>query len=365
MLGTKVNPALLLARRYAALCTHFAIAAVIVTAILMLASGLRAARAADDSSAVLAEIGSHKITQQEVDARIKVQLYNARRSALDDLVDDYLLQQAARKERLSVSDYLKREVDDKAAANVTDSSARQFYEQNKNNMQSLKRAPYEAVKNQLIGYLRQREPATVRAELLARLREQAGVKVLLPAPRVEVATGDNPGLGPVNTPVTVIEFADFQCPFCGRAEDTVKAMRAKYGDKVRLVFMDFPLSFHANALPAANAARCAGEQNKFWQYHDGLFANQSRLASDDLKATASKIGLDTTSFNACLDKRKYDAAIQHDLAEGQQAGVTGTPTFFINGREMTGAQPLPKFDEIIEEELAQADHGAKQTAAAR
>ncbi len=340
-------------------------AAAIVATGLAFVMGVRPAAAAD-ANPVLAEIGSHKITQQEVDAKIKVQLYDARKGALDDMVDDYLLQRAAKKDKLSVSDYLKREVNDKVAADITDASAKKFYDDNKDKIAALKTVPYDKIKDRLIAALRQRDAQTQREELMARLRKQAGVKVLLQPPRIAVAAdASHPTLGPNNAPVKVIEFADFQCPFCRRAEDTLKAMREKYGDKVQLVYMDFPLSFHNHAMQAASAARCAGEQNKFWQYHDALFADQSKLAPAELKATAKKLGLDSRKFDACLDKSKYDAAIQKDLAEGRKLSVSGTPTFFIDGRQLVGAQPLPKFQEIIDDELAQAgNHGAKKTAAA-
>lgn len=338
--------------------------AIAIAAGFALATGGRPAAAAE-SGPVLAEVGSHKITQQQVDAKIKVQLYDARKSALDQMVDEYLLEQAAKKENLSVADYLKREVDDKVSASVTDASAKKFYDQHKSQIPALKSVSYAKIKDRLIAALRQREAENEREELLARLRKQDGVKILLQAPRVAVATAGRPTLGPKDAPVTVVEFGDFQCPFCRRSEDTVKAMRKKYGDKVRLVFLDFPLSFHDHAMQAASAARCAQAQGKFWQYHDALFADQSKLAPADLKATAKKLGLNTKEFDACLDKGKYDAAIKEDLAEGHKLNVNGTPTFFIDGRPLVGAQPLPKFEQIIDEELAQTGgNGAKKTAAA-
>jgi protein-disulfide isomerase len=131
-------------------------------------------------------------------------------------------------------------------------------------------------------------------------------------------------------------------------------VRLKYGDRVRLVFVDFPLGFHNNAIGAANAARCAGEQGKFWQYHDALFAEQAKLAPDDLKATAKKLGLDATKFDVCLDRARYDNAINRDVELGHKLNVTGTPAFFINGRPLEGAQPELKFTEVIDEELASA-----------
>lgn len=348
----------------ARLCGRYLTAAAVAAVAIALSAGVQPAAAAD-ANPVLATIGGRKITQQEVDAKITLQLYDARKGALDEIVDDYLLQQAARKEHLSAADYVKREVDDKVAADVTDASAKKFYDQNKDRIPALKTLSYDKVKDRLIAALRQRDTQQQREELLARLRKQYAVKVLMQPPRLQVASAGHPTLGPKGAPVKVVEFADFQCPFCKRAEDTVKAMREKYGDKVQLVFMDFPLSFHQHAMQAASAARCAGEQDKFWQYHDALFADQSKLAPADLKATAKKLGLDTAKFDACLDKGTYDAAIQQDVAEGRKLNVTGTPTFFIDGRQLVGAQPLPQFQEIIDGELAQAgNHGVKKTAAA-
>lgn len=324
------------------------------------------ATAATDSGPVLAEIGNHKITQQEVDSKIKVQLYDARKEAVDQMVDDYLLQQAAKKEKLSVDDYIKREVDDKAAAEVNDATAKKFYDDNKDKIPALKAAGlYDKIKDRLIAALRQRDAQEQHEQLLARLRKDAGAKILLEAPRISVnLSAGHPTLGPKDAPVTMIEFADFQCPFCKRSEDAVKAVHEKYGDRVRLVFMDFPLSFHPHAMPAANAARCAGEQDKFWQYHDALFANQAKLEPNDLKATAKTLGLDTAKFNACFDKNQYSQAIQKDVDEGRKLNVTGTPTFFIDGREIVGAEPTENFENIIDQELAKNGDHNKKTAAA-
>ena len=326
------------------------------------------ARAAADSGPVLAEVGSHKITQQEVDSKIKIQLYDARKEALDQMVDDYLIQQAAKKEKLSIADYVKREVDDKAVADVNDATAKKFYDENKDKIPALKNAgSYDKIKDRLIAALRQRDAQQQHEQLLARLRKEGGAKILLEAPRINVNLGaaGHPTLGPKNAPVTVIEFADFQCPFCKRSEDAVMAIHQKYGDRIQLVFMDFPLSFHPHAMPAANAARCAEAQGKFWQYHDALFGDQSKLEPGDLKATAKKLGLDMTKFNACFDKSQYDQAIQKDLEEGHRLNVNGTPTFFIDGREIVGAQPTENFVSIIDQELAKNGDHNKKTAAAK
>jgi protein-disulfide isomerase len=339
----------------------------LIAVALALAIPARAA-AATGSDPVLAQIGGHKITQQEVDSKIKVQLYDARKEALDQMVDDYLLQRAAQKEKLSVSDYVKREVDDKVAADINDATAKKFYDENKDKIPAIKSAgSYDKIKDRLIAALRQRGAQQQHEQLIARLRKDGGAKILLEPPRINVnmSAAGHPTLGPKNAPVTVIEFADFQCPFCKRSEDAVKAIHEKYGDRIQLVFMDFPLSFHPHAMPAANAARCANAQGKFWQYHDALFADQSKLEPTDLKATAKTLGLDTAKFNACFDKNQYGDAIQKDLEEGHKLNVNGTPTFFIDGREIVGAQPPENFVSIIDQELAKngGDHNKKTAAA--
>lgn len=183
---------------------------------------------------------------------------------------------------------------------------------------------------------------------------------MLTAPRIDVKTAGHPELGAKDAPITIVEFSDFQCPFCGRAEPTLKQVREKYGDKVRVIYMDFPLGIHDHALDAASAGRCAGEQGKFWQFHDAMFADQTKLTPADLKANAKKLGLDTAKFNDCLDKGKYKAEIESDLAQGKDLGIDGTPAFFINGRPLTGAQPFEKFQSTIDEELA---GGSKQASA--
>jgi protein-disulfide isomerase len=147
-------------------------------------------------------------------------------------------------------------------------------------------------------------------------------------------------------------FSDYECPYCKRGEDVVAQVMSTYGDKIRLVFRDYPLPFHANARPAAEAAKCANAQGKFWEYHDKLFANQASLGVEDLKRYAGEVGLDQAQFDSCVGERKFQNDVQADLDAGQQVGVDGTPAFFINGRMLSGAQPFEAFKSVIDEELA-------------
>jgi protein-disulfide isomerase len=174
------------------------------------------------------------------------------------------------------------------------------------------------------------------------------------APRTSVAvTGDDPSEGSATAPVTLVEYSDFQCPFCGRVMPTLKELRTKYGDKVRIVWKDFPLTqIHPQAFVAAQAGNCAREQGKFWEYHDRLFANQQALQPEFLKKYAGEVGLDTAKFNACLDSSKYEARVQESLGAGNRLGITSTPTVFVNGRMINGAQPIDVFQAVIDDELA-------------
>jgi protein-disulfide isomerase len=167
---------------------------------------------------------------------------------------------------------------------------------------------------------------------------------------VKVAA-DDPGKGPATAPVQIVEFSDFQCPFCSRVVDTVKKIEDVYGDKVRVVFKQFPLPMHNQAAKAAEAAECAREQGKFWEMHDKLFANQRALAPENLKQYAADLTLDKDKFAACLDQSKMKDGIAKDMAAGSAAGVTGTPAFFVNGRFVSGAVPFENFKQLIDEEL--------------
>jgi len=173
----------------------------------------------------------------------------------------------------------------------------------------------------------------------------------LEPPRLNVSAASGPSKGAVNAPIQLIEFSDFQCPYCLRARATVRKVLETYGDRIHFVYRHYPLPSHPGARPAAEASECAAEQGKFWQYHDRLFDDPSRLSGTELKQQAAAVGVDMTRFNTCVDSRKYKAQVDADLKDGDEAGVNGTPAFFINGRMLSGAQPFEAFKRIIDEEL--------------
>jgi len=179
--------------------------------------------------------------------------------------------------------------------------------------------------------------------------------------RYKIPTDGFPSLGPANAPITLVEFADFQCPFCRQWEqETYKPLLDAYPGKIRIVYRDFPLtSIHPNAMPAAEAGQCANEQGKFWDYHDKLFSSDindqfsnNTLTEDSYKQIAQDLGLDMAKFDACLTSNKYQKAIQADMDFAANLGINSTPTFFINGLAVIGAQPLSSFQNVIDKELA-------------
>jgi len=174
---------------------------------------------------------------------------------------------------------------------------------------------------------------------------------------VEVSVDDDPVKGSQNAPVTIIEFSEYQCPFCKKYIDgAYPKIISEYINtgKVKYVFRDFPLGFHSNAKPAAMAAECAHEQDKFWEYHDLLFENQDSLSIENYKKWAADLGLDSEQFDDCLDTEKYKEEVEADLVDGQKYGVSGTPAFFINGKLISGAQPYTAFKQAIEEALEES-----------
>jgi len=177
--------------------------------------------------------------------------------------------------------------------------------------------------------------------------------------RTAVATEGRPSTGAEDAPVTIVEFSDFQCPYCATMVSTLKEIEKNYKDQVRIVYLQFPLTrIHPNAQKAAEASLCANEQNQFWQMHDALFADQAKLGVDELRRKAEKLSLDMAAFNACLDGGKYASAVRADIAEGIKAGVNGTPAFLVNGRLFSGSRPYDELQKVVEDELQRA--AAKQ-----
>lgn len=307
-----------------------------------------------DSNTPVAEINGVPITEKELNekigdrlTRIKSQVFDIQRQGINAIINEKVLEDAAKKDGTSVQELLKKNVNDKVGE-ITDAEAKDFYEKNKARFRD---RTYDQLKDNIKRQLFAQKSAVFRNNYLDRLKEDAKIKVFLTRPTIDVSVDDDPMLGKKDAPVTIIEFTDYQCPFCGRARPTVKQIVETYGDKVHYVLRDFPLNFHPQAQKAAEAAQCAGEQDKYWDYSNILWQNQRALDIPNLKKYAKQVGLDQKKFDECLDSGKMSPEVQKDLADGSKAGVTGTPSFFINGQMLTGARPFEQFKEIIDMEL--------------
>ena len=171
--------------------------------------------------------------------------------------------------------------------------------------------------------------------------------------RVNVSTDGDPSIGPSDAPITIVEFSDYQCPYCQAwYQQTFDQLMANYPDKILFVYRDLPLPGHPESLPAAEAANCAGEQGAYWKFHNDLFSGQYSLSRAAYEQYASDLGLDTAAFSACLDDHRYQAEVKADYADAVSIGLSGTPSFVINGRILVGAQPFEQFKEIIDADLA-------------
>src|SRR5262245_24919977 len=310
------------------------------------------------ASEPLAEVDGVAITAEEVEkplapqvSKLEEQIYNLKRQRLDALINDKLLEKEAAKRKLTVPALLDTEVTAKVGL-VTEQEIEKFYQDNKAQI----KGEEPQLREQIRAYLQNQKLAARREEFLTSLRSQAKVVVNLKPPpiqRIEVSMQGAPFRGGEKAPVTIVEFSDFHCPFCRRVISTLTQIESKYGDKIKLVFRDFPIeSLHPGATKAHEAARCAGEQGNFWPYHGKLFAREPNSSPETFKGIAKEVGLNENSFETCLGSGKFQAAIKQDIAEGNRVGVGGTPAFFINGRMISGAQPLEAFTRVIDDELA-------------
>ncbi len=305
-------------------------------------------------SDVVATINGQPVTMAEVEAEAGAQLISARqtlheaeRSAVERVVIDRVVEAEASKRGVTPEQMFQTEVVDKAPK-PTDEEVRAFYDENQARMPG----PFEQVEPQIRQMLTQQKAEARAGAFIEELRTAANVEVkikpfVLEVPRREGAHRK----GSAEAPIQIIEFSDFQCPYCAKAEDSVQKVLEHYGDKVAITYRHWPLSFHGDAHLAAQAAECAGEQGKFWEYHQILFDNMQALKRQHLVEYASTAGADADAFTTCLDSGKYAEVVDKDLADGAAVGMNGTPGFYINGEFLNGAQPFEAFQAIIDRQL--------------
>jgi protein-disulfide isomerase len=294
------------------------------------------------------------ITLKDVDAKLGSQLkqiekqkMELRMQAAEQIALEALAKAEAAKVNQTDDQWVKAQLEAKLPP-PSEADINKVFEENKAKMPP--GATVESMREQIIGFLQKDKSREVAMKLFDELKTKGNYQLLLEEPRVKVdATG--PARGPEGAKVTIVEFSDFECPFCARAEESVNQVMEKYAGKVRLVFRHFPLNFHPNAPKAAEASMCANDQGKFWEMHKTLFANNKALGVEDLKKHAAAVGLDVAKFNECLDGGKMKGIVDADTKAGGEAGVSGTPAFFINGKLLSGAQPASEFEKIIDAEL--------------
>jgi protein-disulfide isomerase len=293
-----------------------------------------------DRARVLATVNDKKITIDDIETslrplifNVQEQVYTLRKQDLELKVNDTLLGQEAQKKGVTTKALLDTEVSAKLPP-VTDAQAQTFYNENKDRISG----EFAQLKPQIIQYMQEEKEQEATLAFAQQLRRASTVQINLTAPEspaFSIATDDQPAKGTANALVTIVEFTDFECPSCARQHPVLERIVNEYGDRVRLVVRDFPLSQHANARKAAEAAEAAREQGKYWEYAGVLFRNQSALSVDKLRQYATDLGLDRARFDASLDSGKLAAKVQRDIHDGRKLGLNGTPTLFINGKRLS------------------------------
>ncbi len=306
------------------------------------------------NSAVVLEINGKKFTFSEFEQKRPAALFQARntfyqsaRKAAEEYVDSYLLEQQAAAEHVTVAELLERHVNNVIAKDPPEDALRVYYE----GVDTTE--PYEAVRPQILSHIRQKRLDKAKAEYLKTLHDQAKIAIRMSPPRASISLKDTPLRGPQDAPVTIIEYADYECPYCQQIQPVLDKLETEYKGKVAFAYKDAPLPMHPHAQKAGEAARCAGAQGKYWEYHDLLFASKA-LEIPQLKEGAATLKLDTQAFDKCLTSGEQEKAVKAQLAEAQTFQLQGTPSFFINGIFFSGSLTSEQFHTVIDDELKAA-----------
>lgn len=312
----------------------------------------------DDAVVMKYEGGTIKAgdVKERVDAKLKTLAEEAieeyKRNAQQVLVKR-LLDQEAKKLGLANGDALLQQKAEQAV--VTEAELEQFMKENKARLKGYKDPQTgktrDISKEEIRSFLSQRKKSESQQSFISGLMAKANSKMVLEVPRIVIPVDDSPFKGGKSAKVVIHEFSDFQCPYCSKAKELVDRLHKEYGDKVKILFRDFPLSFHPEAKPAAVSAICAQEQGKFWEMHDKIFDNQKAMNKENYSKWAGELGLDIAKYTKCVaDPSKADK-ITADMKVAESLGVNSTPTFFVNGRKIPSALPFTQFKAMIDEEL--------------
>ncbi|MBI1861879.1 MAG: thioredoxin domain-containing protein [Deltaproteobacteria bacterium] len=302
---------------------------------------------------VVAEYNGKKVTASEAFAQVKTRLfdleeemYRTKEQAINDFVEQRLLDGEAKKQNLSIDALVEKEAGGDVG-DVADKDVEEFL-----TSKGLSLKDPRVRKDDVKDYLKYRKKFEKRQNFVQKLRMAANVKLMMKepeSPKLTVDVAGYPTWGNANAPVTIVEFSDYQCPFCARAVPTLDRIKKEYGpDKVKIVFRDMPLPSHPRAPFASQAAHCGDDQGKFWEFHNILFENQAKLEDKDLEEYAKKLGMDGAKFKECMAAKKHQALIEKSAKEAGGLGIQATPSFVINGTLLQGAQPFEKFKEKID-----------------
>ncbi|MEJ1382511.1 MAG: thioredoxin domain-containing protein [Candidatus Sedimenticola sp. (ex Thyasira tokunagai)] len=305
-------------------------------------------------SSTAAKVGDWQVTVEDVDAALGQKLYELdkkryqlRVMEVQNRLNQYLLESEAKAKSTDISELIKGAINERVQK-VSDEDAKSFMATNAG------RIPEGVTEAQVKGFLLEQERKRVLGGYIRTLQEKYGAEILLEeplAPRVEIRGSQELSKGPSDAKITIVEFSDFECPFCSKVQGTLDEVLKAYPEDVRLVYRHFPLSFHRNALTASEATMCAQDQGKFWPMHDEIFSDQKNIAVDDLKKHAETIGLEMTEFNNCLDQRTHKEYVTADVNEASRIGVSATPTFYVNGVKLEGGYDMSNFSKAIDREL--------------
>jgi protein-disulfide isomerase len=307
------------------------------------------------AGATLEELDLERI---QFEANLKKRRHDIRRQALNELIARELISREAEALGVAEDDLIETEIRSQVAS-PTDAEIEQFYASRRAQLQQ--QGSLEQLTPQIRNFLQQQQTRNRFDEYIGGLKEKYGVTVEMEPLRFAVAVEGFPSRGPAEAPVTIVEFSDFECPYCAQLVGTLERVRADFPESVRLVFRQFPLNnIHRNAQKAAEASLCASEQGKFWEMHDLLFKNQGRLEKNHLLEYAGTAELDVDEFHACLDADRHAASVVEDIKAGVAAGVGGTPALFVNGRPLAGAATFDDIVLLVREELKSNDTSAEE-----
>jgi len=312
-----------------------------------------------DANTVVAEIDGTPLTLAQFESNRPSALFQARNSffeaekkAVAEYIDDLLLQRQAQKENITVAQLLERHVNSTIAKDPDDATLRVYYEGVDTN------EPFESVRDKILDHLRQRRLAKAKTAYIQALRSQTRISVEIEAPRLQISLKNTSVRGPAGAPLMLVEYADYECPFCQQVQPTLDRLATEFKGKIAFAYKDLPLPMHSHAAKAAEASQCAGLQGKYWEYHDVLLKATS-LDVPQLKAAASQLGLETVAFDKCLDSGDRADAVKSSQDEAQKLGLQGTPSFFLNGRFFSGSMSYDQMRQMMEDELKRSSAQAR------